>query len=559
MKYISLFLLFLLLTSCGTTNNRLVENVSLGNNTQEVELKWTEQDSVSNSEVADFEEKEVKLDLKNSETVYVSLDSDNTQSDDSWIQISGQKVTIKKSWNYEFSWTLTDWQIVVETEDEKDVQIILNGVNITSSETSAILVENANRTVINLVSWTTNNLIDWDNYSNISDEAENAAIFSRDDLVINWEGTLNVVWNFNDWITSKDKLYIDSWDINVIAADDWIRWKDYLLINSWNINVESEWDSLKSDNDDKWTILINGWNIEISSWDDWINATQYIVINDWNIDVVNSYEALEAKDITFNGWDINLVSSDDWINATSWTSSSWDTEKDSQEERWAPDEMFENLWMDMEEIKTIMDKKRSWEILTSEEEEIVTQLEANRSNNQWREFGWRKMMWWGWGQAEDGVYLRINWWNITLNADWDWLDSNGDVIMTGWNIIVYWPVKDNNGALDYNWVFNISGWNLIAIWSSWMAETPNDTSSQNSVLIWLESTYESWSEIIIKDEIWSEIFNIISKKSFQSIVASSSELLKDSNYTLEINREDVEKFTISDVVTKVWNISENKR
>lgn len=497
MKYLSLFLLITLLTSCtwatdnivnnNTENNSVIDN-NWQNNTLEVE---------SDIETTEFEEKEIKLDLKDTEVLKFTLDSDNTKIISDSIQVSWQIITIKKSWNYEFTWTLNNWQIVVETEDEKDVQIILNNVNITSQSSSAILVNNSNRTVINLASLSNNTLIDAKEYSNKNDDSENAAIYSKDDLVINWNWTLNVTWNYNDWITSKDKLYIDSWTINITAKDDWIRWKDYILINSWNINIDSKWDSLKSDNEEKGTVLINGWNIEISSWDDGIHAEQYIVINSWNVNINKSYEALESKDISLNWWNVNLVSSDDWINATSWINSTSEWEK-----------------------------KGTWR------------------------------MWW-WQQAEEWVFVRINGWNITINSDWDWLDSNGNIIMTWWNVIVYWPILDNNWALDYNGTFNISGWTLIAIWSSGMAETPNDTSFQNSVLIWLENSYEAWNEIIIKDITWKEIFNLISKKRFQAIVISSSDLIKDSTYSLEINWQQIEEFIISDVITTVWETWKN--
>ena len=473
MKNVSIFFILIFLASCSTVE---VNNLGIDDNNS-----WEIVITDSDLSVSWFKERSVELNIKDKETVKINLDSENTNIDNDWIQISGQKITIKKSWNYEFSWVLSDWQIIVETEDEKDVQIILNNVEISNSSSSTIIVNNANQTIINLADDSINTLVDAKIYSSDNEDAINANIFSKDDLVINWNWILNVIWNYSDWITSKDKLFIDGWNITVTSVGNWIRWKDYILINSWNIKIESEWDSLKSDNEDKWTILINGWDIEISSWDDWINAEQYFVINDWTLNVIKSYEALESKEIVFNWWDIYLTSSDDWINVTSGETS-------------------------------------------------------------------------GWGEKAEDIYLKINGWNLTLNSNWDGLDSNGSIIMTWWNVIVYWPTENNNWSLDFNWVFNISGWELISVWSSWMAEAPSETSTQNSVLIWLENSYDSWSNISFKDELWEEIFTLIPIKAFQSIVISSQDLLIGSKYTLEIDWEQIEEFTISDVITTIWTV-----
>jgi hypothetical protein len=55
-------------------------------------------DDNSETEIKDYDEKDIDLDFKNSDIVYIKLDSENTSTtDDSTIQISGQQITIKKS------------------------------------------------------------------------------------------------------------------------------------------------------------------------------------------------------------------------------------------------------------------------------------------------------------------------------------------------------------------------------------------------------------------------------------------------------------------------------
>lgn len=335
MKYISVLLLITFLVSCnqpGTDDYTIKNSKSI--NVEQTQW-WNTDDVVENidsdNETLEYKEREIELDLKDQETVYITLDSENTTIVSDAIQITGQKVTIKKSWNYEFTWVLSDGQIIVDTDDEKNVQIILNNVEITNYNSSTIVIENTSQAVITLSDDSKNILIDGEDYILTEDDSPNANIFSTEDLVIRWNWELEVIWNYNDWITSKDKLFIDSWDIKVTAADDWIRWKDYIEINWWNIEVIAEGDSIKSDDDDKWTITINGWNIELTAWDDAINSTIYLTINWWTINILKSYEGIESQIITFNWWEISVLSSDDWINAASSTSESskWENSDDS--------------------------------------------------------------------------------------------------------------------------------------------------------------------------------------------------------------------------------------
>lgn len=573
MKYISIILLTVLLTSCGTWNNNISNTTTLTNSeNSNISTNSENENSTAEIEEEEYEEKEIKLDLKNSDTIKIELDSDNTSIESESIQISWQTITIKKSWNYEFSGELDNWQIVIETDDEKDVQIILNNVTINNNSGSAILVENANQTVINLANNSTNVISDASEYSDTSDDAPNAAIFSRDDLVINWSWTLKVTWNNADAIASKDDLFIDWATLITISKDDGIRWKDSILINSWNIDIISESDWLKSTNEEKATITINSWNINISAWDDGIHSELYITINWGTINIDKSYEWIEAKYITFNDGDINVVSSDDWINGTAWSNSS-----DWMEDRTEKMEDFMN-WddqTDREQMREIMEKSKNWEDLTEEEQAIVDEMEASRPQRpdwdnfsetwwiqvpSWDDFTWT---WWkqinmGWGMwwdQNDGSIVYLNWWNITLNSNWDWFDSNGKIIMTWWKITIFGPEWNGNGSIDYNWSFEITWWEVIAIWSSWMVQTPWESDTVYSINIWLSTTYWEWDTILLKNSSREIFINEIWIKNFQNIVYSSSKLNTNDTYILEINSEEIESFTLTDSITTVWSSS----
>ena len=54
--------------------------------------------------------------------------------------------------------TLKDGQIIVDSEDDENVRLVLNNADITSKDSSPILVKNAKNTIISLPSGTNSTL-----------------------------------------------------------------------------------------------------------------------------------------------------------------------------------------------------------------------------------------------------------------------------------------------------------------------------------------------------------------------------------------------------------------
>lgn len=486
--FVTSLLIFLFLVTSCSDDTSLSNSISL-----KTDKLWVTNSITSTNTV--IEKEDIVVNLSKSEVVKITLDWDSITSNWQGLSINWSSIIISKWWNYEINWTLTNWQIIVDNDDDETVNLILNWVNITNSSTSPIYVKNSKQTVITLSDGTKNVITDGDTYvfEDAQTDEPNATIFSKDELIIQWEWNLTVNANYNDGISSKDNLLISSWNITISAVDDWIRWKDYLVIAWWTIKISSEGDSLKSDNEEEWLIEINWWNIEISSWDDALHAEIALEINDWKILVTKAYEGLESKTITINGWDINVTTSDDWINVAWW-----------------------NDW----------------------------------SGNMWP---WKT---WGWiSETSSNYSLNINWWTIKVNAQWDWLDANWAIIMTWWDVYVDWPTNNWNWALDYDSWFNISWWSIIALWSSWMAMNIWSASTQYWVLIWLDSSVTAWTEFSIKDSSWNIIMTYSSEKAYQSITYSSSGLKNWETYTYYLWTTQTWTFTISNITTSVWTVS----
>lgn len=209
----------------------------------------------------------------------------------------------------------------VTVETDANVRIILAGAEISSSDTAAINVINADNVELEIKDGTTNTVKDTSNHTDTNIEG---AIHVEADLTITGNGSLTVEGNFQDGIVSTDDMVISSGNITVTAVDDGIRGKDSLTINGGTINVTAGGDGIKSTNDTDTTkgyTTITGGEITVKAGDDGIKAETALTIDGGTITVSESVEALEGTNITINGGTIDVYGSDDAINASSTTSS----------------------------------------------------------------------------------------------------------------------------------------------------------------------------------------------------------------------------------------------
>ena len=162
--------------------------------------------------------------------------------------VSGKVVTISKAGYYSVSGNTPDGQLVIDCGKDDAVYLIMNGVDLSCSDGPAILCNKADKLTMTLTGNSVNSLSDGTGYSAENAENNAAALYSRETLVINGSGTLNVTGNYKDGINSRDGLKLCGGIINVNAAEDGIIGKDYLLGASCTVTVNSGCDGLKSTN-----------------------------------------------------------------------------------------------------------------------------------------------------------------------------------------------------------------------------------------------------------------------------------------------------------------------
>lgn len=235
---------------------------------------------------------------------------------------SGQDIQITEEGVYVITGEATDVTITVNVEDSEKVQLVLDGVSITNADFPAIYVVNADKVFVTTAAGTTNTLQVTGSFVADGDTNTDAVIFSKDDLVLNGQGTL-VVSSTANGITSKDDLKVTGGSYNITSAADALEANESILVADGSFNINSSKDGLHAeDSDDNSTglIYICGGSFDINAASDGIQATTILQIDGGSFQV-NAGEALEATYIQINGGDLDIAATDDGINASTKSSS----------------------------------------------------------------------------------------------------------------------------------------------------------------------------------------------------------------------------------------------
>lgn len=540
------------------------------------------------------------------EEITVQLNGDSITAGSPDVVIDGSTATITAAGTYRLSGSLSDGQVIVETEDEDTVRLILDGVSISSSSSAPIYISKAEKTILVLAEGSVNTIMDGKTYVLADPESDepNATIFSTSDLTITGTGSLEVTGNYNDGIATKDGLILAAGSITVSAVDDGIRGKDYVYIKEGGITVTAQGDGIKSDNDtdtSKGFITIDLGRIEVTSGGDAISAQTNVLVSggelildagggsdaviDENLSakgikggssvtVANGIVTIDSADdslhsnnsITINNGVVTLSSGDDGMHAdTALTINAGDV----------------RILKSYEGIESAVITLNNGSVKVNASDDGINVsggVDGSGMMPGGRPFGGKQ----GPGGPPPGqdtfnytgdYYLYINGGLISVHAGGDGIDSNGAIEMTNGIVIVNGPTQDMNGALDYMGGFKMKGGFLVTAGSAGMAQAPDSSSSQNSLLLNLTSAQQAGTTIHIQDSSGKDILTFTPAIAYQSITYSSPYLVTGETYTVFLGGtaegEDMDglyesstysdgteytTFTVSETVTSIGSI-----
>lgn len=551
-------------TNASATNNVTQSSVSTDNSNQpmprmmNVSLEGVDLNAELTSSVVDKEiknkDKEVNYDKSTSSIITLNGDSISFQGEG--VIVGNSTVTITQAGTYVISGNLNNGQIIVDAVDTDDVRIVLENVNIHSETSAAIYVRNADKLIVTLPSGTTNTLSGGSTYENIDENNIDGVIFSKDDLTINGEGTLNINANYKHGIVSKNDLNIVGGTFNINSVSQALSGKDAVKIYGGVFNIESQGKGIKSENVDETekgniyitggefnlntvddalhasgSIVIDEGNFTIKTEDDGMHADKDLVINGGNINITESYEGLEGYKVVINGGEINIVSSDDGINAAN--------PENTNTVEVIPDTT--NTTTTQEATQNTTNNMNAVPVPPTDGNTMVPGKMGRPNTDN--------------GMINDpSAYIKITGGNTTINASGDGIDSNGSFLVTGGSLFVSGALTRGDAAIDYNGGAKIEGGTVVAIGGIGMNQSFGSESTQYSISYSVNVQGSENNAVKLIDDSGNVVVSWENPpKAYSSVVVSSPDLKQNGNYKLQTG-SDIIELILQNVVTT--NISQ---
>ena len=282
-------------SSSGSTSNEVTQV----NNSANVQSTITE---TASTDI--YTDRDLKQEADTSEAETITVENDQT-------------IEINKAGVYVITGTATECTIKVKAGDEDKIQLVLDNVSVTNSDFPAIYVVSADKCFITTAEGSTNTLSVTGSFKADDDVNTDAVIFSKDDLVLNGTGTLNISSAAGNGITGKDDVKITGGTYSITSALDSIEANDLIAVSGGSFTINSSKDGLHAENNDDNTqgeINISGGSFEINAKSDGIQGTTAVTIDGGTMNITAA-EGIEATYIVINNGDISITASDDGINA----------------------------------------------------------------------------------------------------------------------------------------------------------------------------------------------------------------------------------------------------
>ncbi len=532
----------LLLSSCGK------KNMASGMN------------NINNmSAVTEISTDDMDFEFSNKDTTY-----DYDESDATTIKDSEKTVKITVEGTYVVSGEHES--ITVSAPDTAKVRIILKNATVSNTSGPAIYIEKADKVFITACEGTVNTLSDGTSYTgDFKDTNVDGAIFSKTDLTLNGEGTLNITGNCKCGVVSKDDLIICGLNLTVKSTGCALEGKDCVKIKDAAITVSAGGDGIRSTNTEKSNkgfVYIETGNIDITSGNDGIQAAtvlkaangsikitagggvtdtkqnfggrnmpgfggktqttddeestkglkagSLILIDEGSFEVSSKDDAFHSNgDIEINGGSFTAAAGDDGFHADNNLIINGGSITVSQS--------YEGL-----EGQKVTVTGGNIDITASDDGINAAGSSSSSST------GGRP------DSSDSNALITIGGGYIVVNASGDGIDSNGNIVISDGTLLVSGPADNGNGAFDYGGEATVSGGTVILCGSSGMAQGFSDKSDQASFMYTLNSSASAGSSVALTDENGNVLASFIPAKQYNNVVISTPSLKNGSSYKLVI-------------------------
>lgn len=499
----------LVLSGCSKTNNS--NKTSSGSTSTDSSAQ-----GIDVSNMFSDRDKEIGYDEENS--TVIKLSDDSTTCDSDAVQISGNTVTIIDEGTYILSGTLTDGMVIVDAEDTDKVQLVLDGVDITSAESAAIYVREADKVFITTASDSQNTLTNGGTYTAIDDNNIDAAIFSKSDLTLNGAGSLTITAKAGHGVVSKDDLVLTSGTYQIDAASHGLSGKDSVRIASGSYTIVSGKDGIHAENADD-------------------TSLGFVYLADGAFDITSDGDGISAG---------NWLQADGGVYTVKAGGGSENVQKSDGEWQFGPRQQTESTDTTEEDTVSMKAIKAAGELilkggkysLDSADDTIHSNANITISDGEFTL-----------ASGDDGIHAdsatTISGGTIDITESYEGIEGLS-IDITGGETYVSGPTNDGNSALDYNGTGTVTGGIFIAAGSSGMAENFGDSSTQGVMMVTVNSQ-AAGSAVSLSDSSGNELVSWTPEKEYTSVIISCPEITTGQEYTLTTG-SDTTQITMDSIV-----------
>lgn len=510
------------------------------------------------------------------------------------ITLGGSTVQIQKEGTYILSGTLEDGQIVVNAENTDKIQLILDGVNIRSSNSAAIFVQQADKVFITTAKGSVNTLT-----SDAFEESEyniDAVVFSKDDLTLNGQSSLRIVSPGGHGIVSKDDLVVTSGEYTVSSASHGLAGKESVRIADGTFHITAGKDGIHAEDNDDVTLgfgYFSGGSFTIEAEGDGIAAANSLLIigGDYRITAGGGSENGEkassgnygnfmggfggpgggrpggdpfggkgtsdttqtdeggtsmkgikaAGDLTVQGGTFQINSADDGVHSNAnITVTGGSFQIATGDDGFHADEKL-TVASGVIEITESYEGLEGHHIalsggninLTASDDGLNAAGGVDSSG-----MGGRDQMFSGGGKGGPGGMGRgdgsvlISGGTLYVQASGDGIDANGTLKITGGHTTVCGPTRGDTATLDYDVSATISGGTFIGTGGAGMAQSFSD--SGQGVIAVRAGNYAANTQIALADANGKTVLSYAPQLDFGVVILSSPEIVKGETYTITI-------------------------
>lgn len=490
-----------------------------------------------------FTERDQSAEFDESKSAVINLSTSGIESSSKAVRISDNKAMLVEEGTYIVRGTLLDGMIIVNAAKTAKVQIVLDGVELSSSTSAPIYVMNADKVVITLKEGTENALSNGGSFVAIDENNIDAAIFSKDDLTINGKGFLRVTSPAGHGIVSNDDLVIAGGSYNINAAGHALDANDSIRLDSANGTFVSGKDGIHVENKDDSALgflYVNSGEYIIDAKGDGISASADIQINNGKFDIeagkgvvaTDDPEAASTKGIRTDGnlivndGSFVLISNDDGFNVKKnaiFVAGSLDISV--RDDAVHSDNALYSVNAQITVKKSYEGLEAAVVDIRGGKADIVADNDAinvagGSDGTSADSFG-----------SVDGN-LFISGGDHVLKAGGDGLDVNGSFNMSGGKVLVYVSAADESEAFDYEGEGEISGGLFIAAGSASIASIPE---AKGQGIISVNSGAQAANtKITVYGTGDMELISVRPELDFEVVIVCGPELVKGETYKVTV-------------------------